>query len=76
MLSNNKNLPNFAAWREDNLAKIAEDLYMQNLQLREANEQLRLDLKDAMKLVRATSLTSIQEFAERIVDPNSLEIHR
>lgn len=76
MLSNNKNLPNFAAWREDNLAKIAEDLYIQNLQLREANEQLRLDLKDAMKLVRATSLTSIQEFAERIVDPNSLEIHR
>lgn len=47
-----RDLPNFAAWREENLAKIAEDLYLQNLELREALEQLRLDLKDAMKLIR------------------------
>lgn len=71
-----KDVPFFAAWKPENLAKYAEEQYLQNLELREALEQVRNDLRDAMKLVRATSLTSIQEFAERVVDPNSLEIHR
>ena len=72
---NTKSIPNFAAWREDNLAKIAEELYLQNLELYEALEQSRLDLKDAMNLVRALTLktqSSLQEPAESTINSNSV----
>ena len=45
--------PNFAAWEQTTLAKCTSDLYSQNQQLNEALEQVRLDLKDAMRLLRA-----------------------
>jgi len=47
-----KDVPNFAAWQIDTLAKYALEQYLQNLELREALEQVRMDLKDAMKLLR------------------------
>ena len=47
-----KDAPNFAAWSIENLAKFSQEQYQQNLILREAIEQLRLDLKDAMKELR------------------------
>lgn len=43
-----KDVPNFGAWQIDTLAKYALEQYLQNIQLREALEQARLDLKDAM----------------------------
>ncbi len=44
--------PNFAAWQQDTLAKYALEQYRQNVELRQALEQVRLDLKDAMKELR------------------------
>jgi len=44
--------PNFKFWEHANVVKLTHDLWDQNVALREANEQLRLDLKDAMRLVR------------------------
>lgn len=44
--------PTFKAWTHENLSKLIDDIWDQNVQLREANEQLRLDLKDAMKELR------------------------
>lgn len=51
---NDRNVPNFAAWQIDTLAKYALEQYLQNIELRQALEQVRLDLKDAMKLLRET----------------------
>lgn len=56
--------PNFAAWNQDTLAKYAMEQYLENIAIREANEQLRLDLKDAMKLLRATVLSSSRDLQE------------
>jgi hypothetical protein len=42
----------FLTWKLENLAGLASELHEDNAKLREANEQLRLDLRDAMKLVR------------------------
>jgi len=44
--------PSFASWERTTLDSLAHDLWDNNVKLREANEQLRLDLKDAMVLVR------------------------
>ncbi len=43
---------NFRTWDIDNLARLTAELYQDNKRLQEANEQLRLDLKDAMKEAR------------------------
>ena len=48
--------PSFDTWTHSNLVKLTHELWDDNVRLREANEQLRQDLKDAMKLVR-TNLT-------------------
>tara|TARA_R110000868_G_scaffold146931_11_gene368032 strand:- start:3064 stop:3231 length:168 start_codon:yes stop_codon:yes gene_type:complete len=45
-------IPNFAAWNQETLAKYAGEQYTQNVELRGALEQVRLDLKDAMKELR------------------------
>ena len=50
------NTPNFAAWSNENLAKFAMEAYLRLQAQQEAIEQLRGDLKDAMKLVRASTL--------------------
>lgn len=44
--------PNFAAWTNENLAKFAADAYKRLQDQQAAIEQLRGDLKDAMKEVR------------------------
>lgn len=48
----NNSAPYFASWERSSLVKIAHDLWDNNIKLREANEQLRLDNKDLSKLVR------------------------
>ena len=45
-------MPNFAAWERDLLDKFAEDAYRRLQAQEDALEQLRGDLKDAMKLLR------------------------
>jgi hypothetical protein len=47
-----KDTPNFEAWQTDTLAKYAREQYLQNIELREALEQVRMDLKDAMHQLR------------------------
>ena len=49
-------LPNFAAWTHETLAKFALEAYLRMQAQQEAIEQLRGDLKDAMQLVRASTL--------------------
>ena len=45
-------LPNFPAWERQTLDKFAADSYIRMQQQAEAIEQLRGDLRDAMKLLR------------------------
>ena len=45
-------LPNFAAWTNENLAKFAEDSYVRMQVQQEAIEQLRQNWKDAMGEIR------------------------
>jgi hypothetical protein len=47
---------NFAAWNHDTLAKFATEVYIRLKDEQAANEQLRLDLKDAMKLARIQNM--------------------
>ena len=49
-------LPNFAAWERATLDKFALDAYLRLQAQQEAIEQLRQDLRDAMKLLRSTAL--------------------
>ena len=51
-----QNTPNFAAWSNENLAKFALEAYLRLQAQQNALEQLRGDLKDAMQLVRASTL--------------------
>ena len=44
--------PNFASWDHGTLSKLAHDLWDNNVKLREANEQLRLDNKDLSAINR------------------------
>lgn len=52
MSSKNLTSVDFRTWSQENLAKYAAEQYAQNVELREALEQVRLDLKDAMNLLR------------------------
>jgi hypothetical protein len=49
-------LPNFPAWERQTLDKFAVDAYIRLQQQSEAIEQLRQDLRDAMKLLRSTAV--------------------
>jgi hypothetical protein len=49
-------LPNFAAWERTTLDKFALDAYLRLQAQQEALEQLRQDLRDAMKLLRSATL--------------------
>ena len=44
--------PSFSTWDHTLLAELAHDLWAQNIQLREVNEQLRMDNKDLSKINR------------------------
>ena len=52
-----KDLPNFAAWDNKNLADFCTDAYVRMQEQQEAIEQLRLDVRDAMNQVRKLTLT-------------------
>jgi len=45
-------LPNFAAWTNETLAKFATEAYLRLQAQQDALEQLRGDLRDAMKEIR------------------------
>jgi hypothetical protein len=55
-MKSQKDLPEFKTWNFDTLAQFANDCYLALIQEKEANEQLRMDLKDAMKLARKINL--------------------
>lgn len=45
-------IPTFSTWKRESLDKYATELTEAHIKLQEAAEQLRLDLKDAMKELR------------------------
>lgn len=55
-MNNKRETPNFATWQHDTLAKFAHEVYIRLQDEQAANEQLRLDLKDAMKLARIQNM--------------------
>jgi len=48
--------PNFAAWSIPTLVSFAQDAYAKMQDQEGALEQLRLDLKDAMRMLRARNM--------------------
>jgi hypothetical protein len=55
-MNNKRETPNFATWQYDPLARFATEVYIRLQDEQAANEQLRLDLKDAMKLARIENM--------------------
>jgi hypothetical protein len=55
-MNNKRETPNFATWQQDTLAKFAHEVYIRLQDEQAANEQLRMDLKDAMKLARIENI--------------------
>lgn len=55
-MTKQRETPNFAHWQHDTLAKFATECYIRLQDEQAANEQLRLDLKDAMKLARIENM--------------------
>ena len=49
-MTKQRETPNFATWQHDTLAKFAHEVYIRLQDEQAANEQLRRDVKDAMKL--------------------------
>jgi ribosomal protein S20 len=49
-MKQHRETPNFASWEHATLAKFATECYLRLQDEQAANEQLRRDLKDAMKL--------------------------
>jgi hypothetical protein len=62
-------IPNFAAWSNENLAKFAKDAYLRMQAQQEAIEQLQGDFKDAMAELRkrpSSSLVDHKSLAPRL----------
>ena len=62
-------LPNFAAWSNENLANFAKDAYLRMQAQQEAIEQLQGDFKDAMVELRkrpSASLVDDKSLAPRL----------
>jgi hypothetical protein len=55
-MTKQRETPNFASWQQDTLAKFATECYIRLQDEQEANEQLRRDVKDAMKLARIENM--------------------
>jgi hypothetical protein len=55
-MNNKRETPNFSHWQHDTLAKFATEVYIRLQDEQAANEQLKLDLKDAMKLARIENM--------------------
>jgi hypothetical protein len=56
-----KELPNFAAWDNKNLADFATEAYIRMQEQQEAMEQLRQNWKDAMEITRKLMLKDIND---------------
>ena len=50
-------MPTFTTWSMEDLSRFAAELYVQLIEQKEANEQLRLDNKDLIKLLRKDLLS-------------------
>ena len=55
-MTKQRETPNFASWQHDTLAEFATECYTRLQDEQAATEQLRLDLKDAMKLARIQNM--------------------
>lgn len=52
LLNKPKDIPNFAAWSNENLAKFCTDSYLRMQEQQEVIEQLQQNWKDAMQEIR------------------------
>ena len=59
-MNQHRETPDFKTWQLDTLAKFATEVYLRLQDEQAANEQLRLDLKDAMKLARIQNMKDNQ----------------
>jgi hypothetical protein len=59
-MTKQRETPNFTIWQHDTLAKFATEVYIRLQNEQAANEQLRMDLKDAMKLAHKQILEDNQ----------------
>jgi hypothetical protein len=48
--------PDFASWQHDTLVKFATEVFIRLQNEQDANKQIRLDFKDAMKLARTQNM--------------------
>ena len=48
--------PDFASWQHDTLVKFATEVLIRLQNEQDANKQIRLDFKDAMKLARTQNM--------------------
>jgi hypothetical protein len=55
-MKQHRETPDFKTWQHTTLAKFATECYLRLQDEQAANEQLRLDLKDAMKLARIQNM--------------------
>ena len=55
-MKQHRETPDFKTWQHDTLAEFATEVYLRLQDEQAANEQLRLDLKDAMKLARIENM--------------------
>ena len=53
-----KDMPNFAAWSNKNLADFATDAYIRMQEMQEENEHLKLDAKAALEAARKAMIES------------------
>jgi hypothetical protein len=51
-MSKSKDIPNFAAWSNKNLADFCAEAYIRMQELQEENEHLKLDAKAALEAAR------------------------
>jgi hypothetical protein len=56
-----KELPNFAAWSNKNLADFAAEAYIRMQEQQDAMEQLRQNWRDAMEITRELMLKDIND---------------
>ena len=59
-MTQKRETPYFYTWQHDTLAKFATEMYLRLQDEQAANQQLRLDLKDAMKLARIQNMKDNQ----------------
>ena len=51
-MSKSKDIPNFAAWSDQNLADFCIEAYIRMQEMQEENEHLKLDAKAALEAAR------------------------